>query len=46
MSSQQGMYRPTLNFSRESTQGKEAPTVGKRVRSKPLCTYQIGMQRV
>lgn len=39
MSSPQGKYHPNLNFSRKSTQGRRAPTVGKRVRSKPLCTH-------
>jgi hypothetical protein len=46
MSDLRETHRPNLNFSRESTQGRAAPTVAKHVRSKPLCTYQIGMQRV
>jgi len=44
MSRPQGMYRPILNFSRESTQGRVAPTVGKRKRSKPLCTNLKGIR--
>jgi hypothetical protein len=46
MSRPLGTYPPILNFSRESTQGREAPTVGKRVRSKPLCTNLKGISRV